>query len=317
MPNIVTSPRFWERKALLAKIESAYGTDSVPTGAANWIEARNLSITPMDPETVDRNIDLPYMGYAGKVQVAQWAKVSFDVLIAAAAAAGDVPKVDPLLRACGFDPTNTPATNTVYAPVSTGFESASIYINIDGVRHQLVGARGTVGLKINSKEIPVFSFEFDAAFIDPADVAMPSVTTTGWPVEEAVNATNTTAVSIDAVELAHSAFEVNLGNQLARLSLPGPQVGVEITDRTPSGSCTVLAPTLAVFDPFTLAKDLSNVPLFLSHGSDAGNRVLINAQIVVNGVAYDQIETMTAYKLDFDLVPVSGNDELTILFGSV
>jgi hypothetical protein len=58
MPNLITTPRFWKKKAILAKLEAVVGTDSVPTGAANWIEARNLAITPFDVETAERNIGL-------------------------------------------------------------------------------------------------------------------------------------------------------------------------------------------------------------------------------------------------------------------
>ena len=55
MPNVLATPRFWEKKAILAKAETTVGTDAVPTGAANWMEARNVSLTPYDAETAERN----------------------------------------------------------------------------------------------------------------------------------------------------------------------------------------------------------------------------------------------------------------------
>lgn len=314
MPNIITTPRFWENRALLAKAEVTPGTEVVPDGAANWIEARNLSITPMDTETADRNLILPYMGHSGKTVVAQWVKVTFETLAAGSGAAGTAPKIDPLLLACGLAKTVNAGVSVVYNLISTAFGAASIYINIDGVNHKMIGARGTVGLTLNAKAIPVFRWEFDAAFVAPAAVVMPAITRTGWPVDEPVNAVNTTPVTINAVAMAFSALDLLGANQRARLSLPGPQAGVEIVDRAPSGSATVLAPPLATIDPFALATAGTNVALSVTHGSAAGKKIKADGKIVISNVAYDQIETMAAYKIDYDLVPVSGNDELAFTF---
>lgn len=313
MPNVVTSPRFFKNKALLAKAESTYGTDSSPTGA-EWIEARNLSITPLDAETVDRNLAQPWMGSSGKIVAASWAKVSFEVLAAGSGTAGTAPKFDALLAACGFAKTVSPGVSVTYNLVSAAFASVSIYVNIDGVNHKLVGARGTVGLSLSQKQIPVLRFEFDAAFVDPAAVTMPSVTRTGWPVEEPVNDINTTALSISAVPLGFSTLELTLNTQRARLALPGPQSGVEITDRAPSGTATVIAPALATFNPFTLAWAATNVALSVTHGSAAGKKIKADAKLILSSVGYSDIEGMAAYDLSFDLVPSAGNDELAFTF---
>lgn len=314
MPNLIASPRFFKNKAILLKSEVTVGTDSVPTGLANWIEARNVTLTPLDAQTADRNIDQPYFGNGGKVQVAQYVKLSFEVAIAGSGAAGSAPKIAPALLACGFAETLTASTDAEYNLVSTGIGACSIYVNIDGTLHKLIGARGTVGGTLAAKGIPLLKFEFDAIFADPTAVALPTVDKSGWLVEEAVNAINTGKVTLDGVDLAWSNLEWALNNQVARIDLPGPQRECAITDRKPTASVTVLAPGLATFDPFALAKAASSVTVSTTHGSAAGKKVKTDLLAHVIGAEYDQVEGMLAYKLTLEPMPVSGNDELTLTF---
>lgn len=314
MPNLIASPRFWKNKALLLKSEVTVGTDSVPTGAANWIEARNVSITPMDAETEARNIEQPWLGRGGTIQVAQYVKVGFEVALTGSGAAGTAPKFAPALLACAMAETLVASTSAAYNLVSAAMGAVSIYLNIDGTVHKLVGSRGTWTVRINAKKIPVLAFEFESAYIAPAAQAMPAVTKTGWQIEEAVNGVNSTAIAINGVNLAFSAFEVAVGNQIARLDLPGPQTECAITDRAPTSSVTVLAPALATFDPFALAKAGTNVTVSTTHGSAAGKKAKVDLKAVLTGVEYDQIEGMAAYRIAMEPTPVAGNDEIALTF---
>ncbi|NTT88503.1 hypothetical protein HS053_21670, partial [Tabrizicola sp. SY72] len=47
-------PNFWRLQALLAKIETVYGTDPTPTGAANAILAEDVRVMPMEGQDVTR-----------------------------------------------------------------------------------------------------------------------------------------------------------------------------------------------------------------------------------------------------------------------
>lgn len=311
MANLLASPRFYKKKALLIKLETVVGTDAVPTGAANWVEGRNVRITPMQAETAERNIDLPYLGRGGKLQVAQYAQVQFEVALTgpSTGAAGDAPRYAPLLLSCGFAETLTVATDAVYNLVSTAFKAVSAIINMDGTDHKMIGSRGSVSYQLNAKGIPVMRFQFDAIFVDPSEVSPPAVTTTGWPVEEPVTADNTSPISIAGVDLVFSAFSLDLANQLSRINLPGPQKEVAIGDRAPAGSVTVLCPALSVFNPFALAKAGTNVPLQVTHGSGAGKQSQLDANVVITGVDYAEVDKMAAYTLTYEPTPVSGNDE--------
>ncbi len=312
MPNIVTTPRKWKSKAVLIKPETTYGVDTVPTGAANWIEGRNVQLTPMDVDKVDRNIELPFMGSSGSVLVGFWSKLSMDIALAPSGTAGVAPKWGPLLLACGFAETVTATTSVAYNLVSKNQGSAICYMNIDGVLHKLLGMRGSVKCKCNAKSTPMLSLSFDAVYATPILGAPPTVVKTGWMIEEGVNSANTGPMTLNGVDMAFSTFEWDIANKMGRIDLPGPQKEITITDRAPSASIMVLAPDLATFNPFVLAEASTTVPLTTVHGSAAGKKTQTDMHVRITGVEYDQIEGNLAYKLTLEPVPVVGNDEVAL-----
>lgn len=107
MPSPTVIRKF-ESKALFFALEAAYNDPSPLTGA-DWFEARNMTITPFEADTADRNLDLPYMGNGGKLIVSTRNKVSFDVALAGSGTPGVAPKIGKLLRACGWAETYTVA----------------------------------------------------------------------------------------------------------------------------------------------------------------------------------------------------------------
>lgn len=312
MANVLTQPRKWRSKALLIKAEAQYGVDPTPSGAVNWIEARNISFNPMDTDKVDRNIVLDTLGSSGGIIVSQWAKLSFDVALAPSGTLGTAPKWASLVMATGFAETVSAGVSVTYNLISSGYSSLTAYMYIDGVLHKLLGMRGNLKVKQNAKGLPMMTVSYDAVYVTPVDGAAPAATKTGWAVEEAVNSKNTSPITIAAANLAYSDFEWDVGNKTSRLDLPGPQYEITINDRTPTGSVKVLAPSLAVFNPFAIVESSATVPISITHGSVAGKKIRTDLKARIIGVDYDQIEDLTAYKLTLAPVPVAGNDEISI-----
>lgn len=315
MPNLLTTPRFWKKKALLIKAETVVGDDAAPTGLLNWIEGRNVSLTPLDAETAERNIEVPYFGNGGKLITGKYAKLSFETALVGPGAAGTVPKIAPMLLACGLAETVTTGTSVAYNLVSDDIGAVTAYINIDGTRHKMVGARGNASIAMSAKGIPLIKYSFESVFIAPDAAPLPTVDRAGWPIEEAVTAATTLPLTIGGVELAYSQLDFDLGNQLERINLPGPQVEVAISGRNPTSSVTVLAPGLALFDPFALADSGAVQALTTTHGSAAGKRARLDAKVRVIGADYDRIgNNMLAYKLTLEPCPVNGDDEFALTF---
>lgn len=312
MANLLATPRFWKRKAVLIKEETAYGTDPVPTGLLNWIEARNVSLTSFEAETADRNIVMPFMGNGGSLITAIWSKLSFEVAIAGSGTLGTAAKWGPLMLGAGYAETVSAGASVTYNLVTEDFGSLTAYLNIDGTLYKFLGSRGEVKAKIAAKGIPVLTFEFTGLYTVPVGDAMPTIDRTGWTTECAVNSVNTGKLTVNAVDLAFSTFEWATGNQIARIDLPGPQREVAILDRKPSASATVLAPTLAVFNPYILAEANTPVDITNTHGTVAGKKVGTALKATISAVGETEVDGMLAYQLTFVPTPVAGNDEITL-----
>lgn len=313
MANVLASPKFWKKKAILIKREVTVGEDAEPTGA-DWIEARNVSFQPFDVETAERNIEAPYMGNGGKLIVGQYSTLSFELALVGPGAAGTAPKIAPLLLAAAMAETLTEDTSAAYNLVSDDIGTVSAYINIDQIAHKMVGCRCNVSATLSAKGIPLLKVELQSIYTAPVDQVPPVVDRAGWPVEQPVTAATTSGIVINGTTLAYSTFELNFGNQLTRIDLPGPQVEVAITDRKPTSSVTVLAPTLAAFDPFELASAGTLVDVTTTQDNRAGHKCKIDAKARIIGVEYDRIEEMLAYKLNLEPTPALGNDEITLTY---
>lgn len=90
------------KKLVLAKIETVYGTDSIPTGSANAILLKGLSVNPIQAEQVSRDLIKPYFGNSEQLLAQKFVQMDFEVEFAGAGVAGKLPAYDSLLRACGF-----------------------------------------------------------------------------------------------------------------------------------------------------------------------------------------------------------------------
>lgn len=99
------------KRLILAKIEASYGTDSSPVGT-DAVLVRNLEITPIEAETVSRDLIRPYLGNSAQLLSNTRVSITFEAELAGSGAAGTASKIDSLLRACGMSATTTAAAVT-------------------------------------------------------------------------------------------------------------------------------------------------------------------------------------------------------------
>lgn len=312
MPNILASPRFWNKKNVALKKETTYATDATPTGAANWFEARNVALTSLDTETVSRDIDLGFFGNAGDIVVAKWSSLSFDIALTSSGTLGTAAKWASALLACATAETVNAGVSVAYNLASSALASVSAYLEIDGVVYKFIGARGNPKVSVPAKGLPMLHVELWAPFAVPAAGSIASISKTGWLQEEAVNAVNSGFITINAINLAFSKLDYDLGNQLKKVNLPGPQVEVMVVDRDPSASATVLAPAIGTFDPYALADANTVIAVTQTHGSAGTKKIKSDLNVRITNVNEVEIEGMLGYDLTFKPTPVTGNDEIAI-----
>ncbi len=295
--------------AILAKLETVYGTDPVPTGAANAMVLSDVRITPYEGREDPRNIVAPYLGNMGAKFSGSFARLEASFELAGAGAAGTAPAWGPLLRGCGFAETIAAGVDVDYSPVSGGYESVSIYYNEDGVRHVLLGARGNVVLSLEATRIPRGRINMVGLLGPIADAALPAVTYTGFEEPLPVGKANTT-FTLDAVAAYMHSLEIDGGATVSPRFLVGYE-GIDLTNRSATGTVVIDKPAIATKDWFAALG--SRVALALAHGTTAGNIVEIAApKVQIGRPTSGSAEGVSTLSIPLGFTPDAGNDELVI-----
>lgn len=302
------------KKTILAKIETTYGTDSVPTGAANAILVRNLDLTPQETDFADRDLIRSYFGNSEQLAGPVRGMLSFEVEMAGASAAGTAPAYGPLLRACAMSETISAGVSVTYAPISSAIEAVSIYFNVDGVFHKFLGNRGNVSLSWSIKNIPVYKFSFTGLYVAVADAAAPTPTYTGFIKPLVVSNVNTTPFTLHSYSAVASDLTIDFGNQVVHRSLIGGSESVLITDRKVSGSVSIEMTTVAAKDWFAICKAATIGGIDITQGTVAGNKVQVTSSgVQLANPRYAEQDGIQMLQMDMRFVPASGNDELSIV----
>lgn len=305
------------REVIAVKVETTYGTDAVPTAAANAVLVENPSWSFDSARLNDRNGVRTTFATLLKVFGGALKAVSFDAEMKGSGTAGTAPEIDALLRACGFAVTNVPATSDTYKPTSSSLESVSIYYWQDGTLHKMLGCVGTVSFKMEAGKIAYANFQMVGH--EPAtsmlDQALPTPTydaTVPPPVIGGGFTIGGTALVTDKLE-----FAVN--NQIAKngdISSYDGFAKLQITGRDLSGSFApeaVLKATKDFDTPFkagTTAVLASGVI-----GSTAGNRFAVNMPVIqYREFGPGDRGGIRVYEMGFGAHESAGDDEVSIAF---
>lgn len=308
-------PVLWKNKILLAKNEVTYGTDPVPTGAANAILAVDVALSPMEGEDVGRNLDLPYFGHQGTIAAAIHQKLSFKVELAPSGTAGTAPAWGPLLRACGMAQVITPGVSVAYNPITDSPESVTIYLWVGGTLFKLTGARGTCVLRVNAQGIPYLEFEFTGLYVAAAETARATPTLTAFQKPQIGSRANTPTFTVNAVPLILRQFALDIGNAVEGRFLIGTNAeNIIITDRQSSIEALVEAVPLTTLNPFTLAQNSTNMAVQLVHGTGAGrvSTLAIPVAQLQRPAGIENSQNIAEWPLRFNATPSAGNDEFTL-----
>lgn len=317
--------RFIRNTVILAKIETTYGTDPTPAGATDAMLVKNVVPDPLNAQNVPRDVITGYMGGFQQLVGNRHAEISFDVELVGGGTAGTAPKWGPLLRACAFAETITASIRVDYTPISSAFESVTIYYYDDGLLHKITGARGNVTFKMGTGGIPTMSFSFKGLYNTPTAAANASPTLTGFKVPQVINEANSGDLTFGATHATATApalvggtpypsmgIQFTPNNTVEHVPLQGGE-SVEITARDASCSfqLDLTAAQEASFMADVEAATLTSIGL--SHGTVAGNKVLAFLP-TVQKITPKKQDSSGKRLLGFDgrLVPGSGNDEMRI-----
>lgn len=314
--------RYTRNAAILAKIETVYGTDPVPTGAANAILVSNLTVNPLNANNVSRDLIRPYFG--GSEQLVGTANVecSFDVELQSSGTAGTAPAWGPVLRACAFAETISAGNRVEYLPMTNSVESVTIYYHDDGVLHKLLGARGTVELKMNIGERPMLMFKFTGLDGGISAVANPTPTLTAFKTPSIITDANTGDVLLGCTYTtgtlsAGTAYpsrgvEFNVGNDVKFTPMLGGET-VDLTQREVSGKLMLDLTAANEVSFMATVKANTTQSIGITHGTAAGYTMVVHAPAAqLFNPRKEDVDGRRLIGYDLRLVPSSGNDEIRI-----
>jgi len=315
--------RLTRKAVILAKIESTYGTDPTPTGAANAIQVSNLSINQLNAQNVPRDLVKGWIGADAHLVGTKYKECSFDVELQSSGTAGTAPAWGPLARACGLAETVSAGNRVEYTPISAAFESLTIYYHMDGLLHKLTGVRGTFELSAIVGERPMLRFQFIGLDGGDTAVADATPTLTAWRVPQVVTDTNTTDINFGCTystgslsggtEFTSRGLSMTLGASVTFTPLVGSEE-VHITNRETTGHVDL---DLTAAQHATLMTDIKAVTtstLGLVHGTAAGSTIVVHAPVVQRlNPSYVDVDGLALVGVDLRFVPSTGNDEFRIV----
>jgi len=301
----------FKKKIILAKIETTYGTDAVPTGAANAILALNVNITPLEAVTEER--ELVGFGANEKIHVGATVLVEFDVELAGSGVVDTPAAYGPLIRACAMSETVNAATSVAYDQVSANEEAVTAYFHLHGQKHAILGVRGSWGIRVTSPGQAFIHFKLVGLWADPASVVDPTPDYTAFKKPVAVNNANTTfSLHGYAARLVELTLDQN--NETPYRNLVGVEE-IAVADRAWSGSVTIEAPALSAKNFFTTVKNDTIAALQLVHGKTAGNIIQIDAaRAQLDSPQYGDADGLTTLQMGITLLPSApfADDEIKL-----
>lgn len=303
------------KKALiLAKIEAEYGTDPTPAPATDSILVSSPDIKPV-LEKNERPAIRPVLSKIPHIMGSRHQEISFSTEVKGSGAAGTVPEISPLLRACGMDETINAGTSVEYLPVSIGFESCTIYAYLDGIIHKASGCRGSFEIVMEAGKIAQINWTFQGLFQTPVDGAIPS--------GAAYNATKPPAfLSGTFTYGGYAAIIQKLQLALNNEIMKSPSIaeatgykGIEITDRKPAGSMNPEAVIEATHTFWANLASGQESALQAVIGATAGNILTIDCpKCVKDEIAWGERESMRIYDIPISLYGNTGDDEFKLTF---
>ena len=310
-------PLLSRKRLLLAKLETTVGTDPTPVVGSDAILVRNIEVTPLEVDTVNRELIRPFLGQADQLLAQQRVLINFEVELAGSGSAGTAPAYGPLLQACRCTETVVSSTSVTYAPNSDATpKSVTIYFNNDGVLHKATGCRGTFTLNAEVGAIPFISFEMTGVFNAPSDVSISAPTYANQADPLVFKNGNSSSFQVFSYSGAVQSLSFELANEVIYRELVGGTKSIEVVNRAPSGECVIEATTIATKDFFTAATGSSTGNLTFQHGSTAGNIATFTAsQIDLGGPSYSDEDGIQMLTLPYIATPTSaGNNEFSLVY---
>jgi len=264
-------------KTILLKKEAVYGTDAAPTALANAALTRNFQRTPVQMDTLERNLDVPSRGRSPSANTNARSAFSYELELAGSGDAGVAPGWMEHLEACGMVApelvADTSATQR-FAAAGAVLSSATVYSWRGDQRVVALGCRGTFGFNFTAGAYAFLNLSMIGLLPagDPVTDAAPGVPDfSRWRAPLEVNTANT-EFTLDGYAAKLQSFTGEIGAQPAVRNLVGEN-SVQRGNHALTGQIVIKAPKASERNYFGTLRTGAEVAAQVTHGTVAGNIV--------------------------------------------
>lgn len=309
---------------LLAKLETTPGVDATPTGALNAILAKAVNVSPLEQDSVQRDLQRPYFGNDEQIPVGTRIAITFEVELAGAGTAGDAPAYSPLLLACAHSETITMSADATPVPIDARYKpitespdaqkTVTMIYNLDGVQHKALYCKGTVSFAFDARGIPVMRFAFTGLYADVVDASVVGVDFSAFIKPKSVNYRDTPSCTYFGQSIVVQSLSLDVGLQVVYRNLIGFE-GVRITDRAARGALSFEYQKVIQYNWFQKVKNNESGALNLVHGTVAGNIIELDApNVQPTGPTISDSDGTAMLNLNLNYNPTeAGNDEYELI----
>lgn len=317
--------RFIKKTVILAKIEATQGVDAVPTGASNAIQAFDVSISPVELKSTTIEYLSAWFGAAMTLPGATFSKVSFSVSLAGSGTAATAPAWGALTLACAnAETTGLLTPNRVeYLTATDLLKSATISYHDDGLLHTLLGCMGNMNMSVKTGETGKLKFDMIGVSIAPTAVANATPVLTAWKPPVPITKANVTDISLGCAYAAgalsggtsynSTGFTLDWGNKTDFVPMLSTEE-VVMDGRKLKGSMTLELSAAQEVTQIAAVKAGTTQSFGFVLGTASGSKLMMHAP-AMRWTAYKKgaVSGKRVIDLDFELDPVSGNDEFRLV----
>jgi hypothetical protein len=201
-----------------------------------------------------------------------------------------------------------------YKPRSTGFESLTLYMYMDGTLHRMTGAYGTFTSSWEAGSYPKISWTFTGQYIAPIDAALPAPTfETAQP-----NQIELARMKIDDLPACIQSFTFDQGNNIVPricANASDGYDGVRLVARSVSGGIDPEATLVLDNDFWSDMASAKQMRFRMRAGATPGNIVWVWAPAVqYTGLTYQDRDSLRVYDAGIAFSREVTDDEVEWLF---
>lgn len=208
-------------------------------------------------------------------------------------------------------------TGFLYEPVSSAFESVTLYAYFDGLLHKMTGARGSVSFEATAGEYGKFTFNFSGQYVAPVDAPMP---VSGLFFDQQDPPCFEQArLYLDTFPAVVNSLSWDIANNVVpRSDANGADGynGVRISGREPTGGIDPEATLVADEDFWGKMAASTGMSFRCRIGSTPGSKIfMVMPYVQYTGLSYQDRDNLRAFDAGLGIKRLTGNDELAIFFG--